>query len=73
MGIFNLFGKRTKEQPPQKNDRAGEAEELDIYSGIRVEVTTPEGRLLFVAKLLGLHGDKEIGRASCRERVYRLV
>lgn len=58
MGIFNLFGKRTKEQPPQKNDRAGEAEELDIYSGIRVEVTTPEGRLLFVAKLLGLHGDK---------------
>ena len=58
MGIFNLFGKRTKEQPPQKNDRAGEAEELDIYSGIRVEVTTAEGRLLFVAKLLGLHGDK---------------
>ncbi len=58
MGIFNLFGKRAKEQPPQEKERAEDTEELDIYSGMRVEVTTQEGRLLFVAKLLGLHADK---------------
>ena len=56
MGIFHLFGRKAKEAPAPQ---AGEAqEELEIYSGMRVEVTTMEGRLLFVAKLLGLHDDK---------------
>lgn len=35
-----------------------EAEEFHIYSGMRVEVTTEAGQILFVAKLLGLRGDK---------------
>ena len=56
MGIFHLFGRKAKEAPAPQ---AGEAqEELEIYSGMRVEVTTKDGRLLFVAKLLGLHDDK---------------
>lgn len=56
MSIFHLFGKRAKEQPPQKSGQENDREELGIYSGMRVEVTTPEGVLLFVAKLEGLHG-----------------
>ena len=52
MGFFNLFGKKTKEPQPQESASAGE--ELEAYSGMRVEVTTFDGRLLFVAKLTKL-------------------
>ena len=55
MGLWNLFGKRTKEQPPQQEEKA---EESAVYSGMRVEVTTGQGELLFVAKLQGVRGDK---------------
>ena len=58
MKLFGLFGKREKEQPSPKPERAESLDDLDIYSGMRVEVTTFEGQLLFVAKLLGLHGQK---------------
>ena len=47
---------KAKVQPPQKREDADE--QLDVYSGMRVEVTTDAGEILFVAKLLGLHGDK---------------
>ena len=55
MNILNLFKKTPKEQPPQEAQDTSAAPELEIYSGMRVEVTTFDGRLLFVAKLLGLH------------------
>lgn len=58
MKLFSLFGKRSKNQPPQQPEEQNEGEELEIYSGMRVEVTTLEGELLFVAKLLGLHGGR---------------
>ena len=49
-GQKNGHLKRIKIQMAQKN--------FDIYSGMRVEVTTAAGQILFVAKLMGLHGDK---------------
>ena len=58
MKLFDLFGRRTKEQPAQESEKADGTEDMELYSGMRVEVTTFEGRLLFVAKLLGLHGKK---------------
>ena len=58
MSLLNLFNKRAKEQPPQEDKQANETEELDVYSGMRVEVTADTGQVLFVAKLLGLHGNK---------------
>ena len=58
MNILNLFKKTPKEQPHQEAQDTSAAPELEIYSGMRVEVTTFDGRLLFVAKLLGLHEDK---------------
>lgn len=56
MKLFGLFGTCAKDRPPQPPEGRDEAEELEAYSGMRVEVSTFEGQLLFVAKLLGLHG-----------------
>lgn len=58
MSLLELFRKRAKERPPRENKDTNGTEELDIYSGMRVEVTTAAGQILFVAKLMGLHGDK---------------
>ncbi len=58
MSLLELFRKRAKERPPQEDKDSNGTEELDIYSGMRVEVTTAAGQILFVAKLMGLHGKK---------------
>ena len=58
MSLLELFRKRAKERPPQEDKDTNGTEELDIYSGMRVEVTTDAGQILFVAKLMGLHGKK---------------
>lgn len=56
MGLFDLFKKRAEEAPPQP-----EAEEEpnlgECYSHMRVEVTTPGGDVLFVAKLMNHRGN----------------
>lgn len=57
MKFFDLFGKKEKEQPLQEAEKKDDTEGLEIYSGTRVEVTTMEGQLLFVAKLLYPQGD----------------
>ena len=60
MGLFGLFGKKTgraEAAPPEKEE---EAFFLEDYAGMQAEVTDADGRLLFVAKLLGPeenHGD----------------
>ena len=56
MKLFDLFGKRTKTQPPREDEKTENTGLLEVYSGMRVEVTGPDDRLLFVAKLLGLRG-----------------
>lgn len=56
MSLFSWFAKREKAPPPRKEEDS--AEDLALYSGIRVEVTTADGRLLFVAKLLGIRGNR---------------
>lgn len=58
MSLLNLFGKKSKEPSSQENKDANETTEIEIYSGMRVEVTTDNGNLLFVAKLLGLRDNK---------------
>lgn len=60
MRLFDLFGKGGKEQPQETEKKAEENElaELTAYSGMRVEVTTFEGTLLFVAKLTNLWKDQ---------------
>ena len=58
MSLLEFFRKRAKERPPQEDKDTNGTEKLDVYSGMRVEVTTAAGQILFVAKLMGLHGDK---------------
>lgn len=58
MSLLNLFNKKTKEQTSPKTNEANTADKFGIYSGMRVEVTTDTGQILFVAKLMGLHGKK---------------
>lgn len=57
MNFFNLFGRKAAAPLPTA-EKTSEGDSLDAYSGMRVEVTAFDGRLLFVAKLLGLHGDQ---------------
>lgn len=57
MKLFNLFGKKP-DIPPQEDKKESDEDELEIYSGMRVEVTAFDGRILFVAKLMGLHGNQ---------------
>lgn len=54
MGLLELFRKKDvdKKAPPAAPEEDG----LEIYAGMRVEVTTFAGDLLFVAKLMCLHG-----------------
>lgn len=52
MGLFDVFKRGTEKRKAENSpDKAGRPE-MEIYSGMRVEVTTPEGQLLFVAKLM---------------------
>lgn len=57
MKLFKLFRKKTDAQP-QEIEKENDGDELEIYSGMRVEVTAMDGRMLFVAKLMGLHGNQ---------------
>ena len=58
MRLFNLFGKKNEKQPPKESGQNNAAEEREIYSGMRVEVTDQSDNMLFVAKLQGLRGDQ---------------
>ncbi len=59
MWLFDLFGKGGKGKPPENEKNKNEKKngednpaEIAVYSGMRVEVTTFDGSLLFVAKLM---------------------
>lgn len=61
MGILGLFGfreKNGKQRAEEAAERRARTEEMEIYSGMRVEVTSADGRLFLVAKLVSLRGDR---------------
>lgn len=53
MGVFDIFKKHTSAQEQQEPEEPN----APIYAGMRVEVTNPNGDLLFVAKLMNLKRD----------------
>lgn len=60
MGLFDLFRKLVQEEEheePEHQAEKPEDDDLEIYSGMRVEVSTFRGQVLFVAKLVGLRGN----------------
>ena len=56
MGLLDFLKRKPAAEAPASERSAGETDDLEIYNGMRVEVTAFDGRLLFVAKLMGLHG-----------------
>ncbi len=59
MGLFDLFRRLAQEErgEPERPAEKPEDDELEIYSGMRVEVTSLQGQMLFVAKLTSLRGN----------------
>lgn len=57
MGLFGLFRKSPKQREEEESQRRAREEDLEIYSGMRVEVTSDDGRMFLIAVLTGLRGD----------------
>ena len=58
MGLFDVFRKTPQERRAEEAHRRAAQEDLEVYSGMRVEVTSGDGRIFLVAKLLDLRGDR---------------
>ena len=58
MGLFDAFRKSPKERRAEEAHKRAMREDLEVYSGMRVEVTSGDGRVFLVAKLLELRGDR---------------
>ena len=52
MALFDKFKKKAPAPPPPPPKPAQDAEDVSVYSHMRVEVTTKDGQMLFVAKLM---------------------
>ena len=58
MGLFDVFRKTPKQRREEESSKRAMREDLEIYSGMRVEVTSGDGRIFLVARLLDLRGDR---------------
>ncbi len=58
MGLFDAFRKSPKERQAEEARKRAAREDLDVYSGMRVEVTSGDGRIFLVARLSDLRGDR---------------
>ena len=58
MGLFDIFGKSTKQRERERVEELARNEDLEVYSGMRVEVTTDDGRMFLAAELVDLRGDR---------------
>lgn len=57
MGLLDFLKKKAPPPKPVSAPRAApEDDEMEIYAGMRVEVTTFSGELLFVAKMMSIRG-----------------
>lgn len=58
MGLFDLFRKTAKQTEEEAAAERARRVDLEVYSGMRVEVTSNDGRMFLVARLVGLRGDR---------------
>lgn len=58
MGLFDWFIKSPKQREEEESWNRAQREELEIYSGMRVEVTSEDGRMFLTARIMGLRGDR---------------
>ena len=52
MGLFDKWKKKAPEPPSPPPKPADTSEDVSVYAHMRVEVTTKDGQMLFVAKLM---------------------
>lgn len=57
MGLLDLFRKKNRQDDPDEDGPIEESAPPQIYSGMRVEVATLSGYMLFIAKLVSPHDD----------------
>lgn len=57
MGLSDLFGRGPRQRKREEARRARQ-EDMDLYPGMRVEVTTADGRMFLAAELVDLRGDR---------------
>lgn len=63
MGLFDFFkrfGKSARELRAEESKRRAQEEDLEIYSGMRVEVASEDGRMFLTAQLVELRGDRAL-------------
>lgn len=58
MGLFDYFRRTAKQTQEAADAERARREDLEVYSGMRVEVTSDDGRMFLVARLQGLRGDR---------------
>lgn len=58
MGLFDRFRKTAKQTEEEAAAERARRVDLEVYSGMRVEVTSTDGRMFLVARLAGLRGDR---------------
>ncbi len=58
MKLFDIFKKKNGEDTAGESRGASDIMALEMYSGMRVVVETPERQMLFIAKLEDLRGNK---------------
>lgn len=58
IGGVSLFGKSAKQREEEAEAERARLQDLEVYSGMRVEVTSDDGRIFLIARLHGLRGDR---------------
>lgn len=58
MGLFDLLGRTSRQRKEQEAQQRARREDLDIYPGMRVEVSTEDGKLFLAAELIEVRGDR---------------
>lgn len=57
--MFGLFRRKSaKQRRAEESQRRAQEEDLELYSGMQVEVTSDDGRMFLSATLLDLRGDR---------------
>ena len=58
MGLFDLFGKSARDREREQAEELARNQDLEVYAGMKVEVTSDDGRMFLSAKLTDLRGDR---------------
>ena len=58
VGLFDFLGKSAKQRERERAEELAWSEDLEVYSGMQVEVSSDDGRMFLAAGLTDLRGDR---------------